>query len=100
MSFRPPATYLYQWGAYYAPCDSVPPVFGVVISGKTFYIRPNDLIFQDVVDPGTGFCAVALTTGGMGPYILGDVFLQSVLAVFDVGGAEMRFYSRYFSDDI
>jgi hypothetical protein len=98
MSFEPRATYLYQWGAYYAPCDSVPPVFGVMIEGKTFYIRPEDLILQDVVDPETGFCAVTLTTGGMGPYILGDVFLQSVLAVYNVGGGEMRFYSRYYSD--
>jgi hypothetical protein len=52
------------------------------------------MIFKDLVDPGTGYCATAITSGGSGPYILGDVFLQNVLAVFDVGNAEMRFYAR------
>jgi hypothetical protein len=98
MAFKPRATYLYQWGAYFVPCDSVPPMFGVIIDGKTFYINPADLIFQDIIDPTSGFCAVSLTTGGSGPYILGDVFLQSVVAVFDVGGAQMRFYSRYLAE--
>ena len=99
MAFKPRATYLYQWGSYFAPCDSVPPVVGIVIEDKTFYINPAHLILQDLIDPMSGFCAVAITTGGSGPYILGDVFLESVVAVFDVGGAQMRFYSRYFAED-
>ncbi|KAG5928075.1 hypothetical protein E4U53_002750 [Claviceps sorghi] len=93
-SFQPRAVYLYQWGSYFAPCDSMPPRFAVVISGIEFWINPADMIYRDLVDPTTGYCAVAIASGGPGPYILGDVFLQNVVAVFDVGGAEMRFYAR------
>lgn len=35
-----------------------------------------------------------IASGGSGPYILGDVFLQNVLAVFDVDDAVMQFASR------
>ncbi|KAF7554328.1 hypothetical protein G7046_g6851 [Stylonectria norvegica] len=93
-AFEPRAVYLYQWGSYFAPCDAVAPQFAVVISGTKFWINPADMIFPQLMDPLTGYCAVAIASGGSGPFILGDVFLQNVVAVFDVGGAEMRFYSR------
>lgn len=93
-AFQPRAVYLYQWGSYFAPCDAVPPSFAVVISGVEFWLNPADMIYRDLVDPMTGYCAVAITSGGSGPYILGDVFLQNVVAVFDIGGAQMRFYRR------
>ncbi|KAI6777008.1 hypothetical protein HG530_000953 [Fusarium avenaceum] len=92
-SFIPPATYMPQWGAYFADCHAIPPRFAVIISGVRFWINPADLIYQEFTDP-TGKCAIAISTGGPGPYILGDVFLQNVVAAFDVGGAEMRFYSK------
>lgn len=94
-SFEPRAVWLYQWGGYFAPCEAIAPHFAVVISGVPFRIKSADLIYRDLVDPITGFCAIAISTGGPGPYILGDVFLQNVLAVFDIGGAEMRFYSKH-----
>jgi hypothetical protein len=93
-AFQPRAVYLYQWGSYFAPCDAVPPSFAIVISGVEFWINPADMIYRDLIDPMTGYCAIAIASGGSGPYILGDVFLQNVVAVFDVGGAQMRFYSR------
>ncbi|KAF4587621.1 Peptidase A1 [Ophiocordyceps camponoti-floridani] len=93
-AFQPRAVYLYQWGSYFAPCHSVPPPVSVVISGVEFSINAADMIYQDLRDPLTGYCAVAIASGGTGPYILGDVFLQNVVAVFDVGAAQMRFYSR------
>lgn len=95
MAFQPRAVYLYQWGSYFAPCNAVPPRFAVVVAGVELWINPADLVFQDLKDPLTGYCAVAIASGGGGPYILGDVFLQNVVAVFDVGGAEMRFYPRH-----
>ncbi|OAQ90787.1 aspartic-type endopeptidase [Purpureocillium lilacinum] len=94
MAFQPRAVYLYQWGAYFAPCNAIPPQFAIIISGVEFWINPADLMYQDLKDPLTGYCAVAIASGGAGPYILGDVFLQNVVAVFDVGAAKMRFYSR------
>ncbi|KAH6877285.1 aspartic peptidase domain-containing protein [Thelonectria olida] len=93
-AFEPSAMYVYQWGSYFVPCDAIPPPFAIVISGVEFWINPADLIHQDLIDPLTGYCACGITSGGAGPYILGHVFLQNVLAVFDVGGAEMRFYAR------
>ncbi|KAH6605008.1 aspartic-type endopeptidase [Trichoderma cornu-damae] len=93
-SFQPRAVYLYQWGTYFAPCDAIPPHFAIIIAGVEFWINPADLIYQGLVDPLTGYCAIGVASGGSGPYILGDVFLQNVVAVFDVGAAEMRFYSR------
>ncbi|KAH7311711.1 aspartic peptidase domain-containing protein [Stachybotrys elegans] len=93
-AFQPRAVYLYQWGAYFAPCDAIPPRLAVVISGVEFWINPSDLIYRNLVDPLTGYCAVAVASGGSGPYILGDVFLQNVVAVFDVGAAQMRFYAK------
>ncbi|KAI5457293.1 aspartic peptidase domain-containing protein [Mariannaea sp. PMI_226] len=93
-AFEPNAQYLYQWGAYFVPCDAIAPPFAIIISGVKFWINPTDLIIQNLVDPLTGYCACGITSGETGPYILGDVFLQNVLAVFDVGAAEMRFYAR------
>ncbi|KAL6915780.1 hypothetical protein FSST1_007275 [Fusarium sambucinum] len=93
-SFDPPATYMVQWGGYFVDCKAIPPRFAVIISGVHFWINPADMIYQELTDPTKEKCALAISTGRSGPYVLGDVFLQNVVAVFDVGGAEMRFYSR------
>ena len=94
MAFDPPAEYLYRWGSYFAPCDATPPSFAIIISGVEFWIDPSHMIYPNLVDPVTGYCSIAVSSGQSGPYVLGDVFLQNVLAVFDIGGAQMRFYSR------
>lgn len=95
MAFQPRAEYLYQWGSYFAPCNAVAPLLAVVISGVEFHVNPADMMYPELIDPLTGYCAIAVASGGDGPYILGDAFLQSVVAVFDTGGAEMRFYGRH-----
>ncbi|KAF4498884.1 acid ase [Fusarium agapanthi] len=93
-AFQPPATWMFEWSAYFVDCNAIPPHFAVIIKGVRLWINPADLIYQDFTEPVTGKCAIAISTGGSGPYILGDLFLQNVVAVFDVGGAEMRFYSK------
>lgn len=41
------------------------------------------------------FCVLGVKNGyNNGPFILGDVFLNSVVAVFDIGAGEMRFAAR------
>lgn len=65
-----------------------------MIDGVEFWINPADMLYHDLIDPLTGYCAISVASGGSGPYILGDAFLQNVVAVFDVGAAQMRFYSR------
>ncbi len=94
MAFDPPARYIWSLGAYYTTCDAVAPQFSVVIDGTVFPINPRDLIFRERKDVYSGMCMTAISSGGDGPYILGDTFLQNVLAVFDVGRAQMRFISR------
>ena len=38
-----------------------------------------------------GTCSTGIADGGDGPYILGNLFLPNVIAVFNVSAAEMRF---------
>ena len=85
-----------MYGAYFTSCTAEAPSFAVILQGVTFYINPVDMIYRDLVDPLTGLCMTAIASGGNGPYILGDVFLQNVLAIFDVGHGQMRFIGRQF----
>lgn len=95
-AFQPAAVYLWMYGAFFTSCNARAPILAVVMKGVRFYINPVDLIFHDLVDPLTGLCMTGIASGGTGPYILGDVFLQNALAVFDVGHSQMRFISRQF----
>ena len=90
-AFSPAAQYLSDYGAYFVDCHAKPPTFEVNIAGTSFTVNPVDLIYQSQVEPKTGLCLTGVQDGGSGPYILGDVFLQNVIAVFDVGANEMRF---------
>lgn len=87
--FQPPA--INQDGAYYVECDAEAPRFGVEIGGQTFFVNEKDMLLEQ--GPGLP-CLSGIQDGGAGPYILGDVFLVNVLAVFDVGSYEMRFAAR------
>ncbi|KAK3396806.1 acid protease [Sordaria brevicollis] len=95
-SFNPPAIYLWMYGAYFTACDAIAPRLAVLLNGVPFYFNPRDLINQDMVDPLTGLCMTAIADGGAGPYILGDVFMQNALTVFDVGRGRVRFLGREF----
>lgn len=86
--------FLYQWGSYFVPCSSIAPLVTVLIGGVEVQLNAEDLVYRGMRDPLSGYCAVAIAAGGSGPYVLGAAFLQSVVAVFDVGAAEMRFYRR------
>lgn len=90
-AFSPAARYLSNQDAYFVDCNATPPTFEVKIAGTSFTVNPVDLIYQTEVDQSTGLCLTGIQDGGSGPYILGDVFLQNVVAVFDVGANEMRF---------
>lgn len=85
-----------MFGAYYTTCDAVPPRVAVVIDGEHFWLNPKDLMFRQAQtqNPLNRLCMTTIANGGIGPYILGDVFLQNVLAVFDVDDAVMQFASR------
>lgn len=87
--FHPPA-----WedsGIWFVDCNATSvPDFGVSIGGCVFPTNRHDL----VVSEGEGTCISGIQDGGLGPYILGDVFLKNVLAVYDVGRLKMRFSAR------
>jgi hypothetical protein len=93
-AFQPAATYLFEQKAYFTTCTAIVPYVSVLIGGKRFPINPRDMLLQDILDPSTGLCATAINNGGAGPFILGDVFMQNVVSIFDVGNATMRFVSR------
>jgi hypothetical protein len=70
-------------------CTAKAPALAIKIGGTTFAINPADMILKD---SSSGQCVSAIQDGGTsGPFILGDVFMKNVVAVFDVGAAEMRF---------
>lgn len=93
-AYDPPAVYFYQYGAYFAPCDAQPPDTYVIIEGYPVKINATNLMYPNLVDEVTGYCATGITTGGAGPYILGDVFLQNTYTLFDIGAAQIKFYPR------
>ncbi|WYZ37623.1 hypothetical protein EsH8_II_001129 [Colletotrichum jinshuiense] len=93
-SFSPNAIYLFQYGGYFAPCDAIAPKIAVIIEGASFWINPVDLMYRNHKDELTGYCQVGISTGGIGPYVLGSVFLHNVEAYFDVGAGQIRFYGR------
>jgi aspergillopepsin I len=94
--FSPKATLDSSQGAYFVSCTAKAPSFGIKIGGTTFTLDPKDLILQGQKDTTTGKCLLGLTDGGTGPYILGDTFLSNVVAVFDVGAAQMRFAAHSY----
>lgn len=89
--FEPPAVFSGVGGVYLVQCNATAPKFGVTISGYTFYINPIDLIFHGSSENDANLCISRIMSGSSDVCILGDAFLTNVVAVFDVGAAEMRF---------
>ena len=86
-SFFPPAIYNAQSNTYTVLCSSPPPRVGVVIDGIPFYVNPEDLMGRGWWGgKGRGLCTLAVQRQGDGDAVLGDAWLKSVVAVFDVGG--------------
>lgn len=82
-------------GCYFTNCTAKAPRFGVNISGRTFWINGESLLRPFVIPDK---CSTGIARNSKGGYtILGDVFLENVLAVFDAGGPEVRFASREYS---
>lgn len=95
--FEPPAEFAEELGVYIVACNAKPPSLSVVIDGQSFRHNPVDLIFDEGL--GGNICVSGVQDGGVlgaGVFILGDVFLKNVLAVFDVGNETMSFSSREY----
>lgn len=75
------------------PCDAEAPWFAIKIGGIIFPVDKRDMIMDD--GSGQGTCMTGTNNGDIyAPYALGDVFMNNVLVVFDVGSGEMKFRSR------
>ena len=96
--FDPPAVLNVFTAEYWAPCTAKVPKFGVVIGGQAFLLYEEDVLLQEVKldwnGDGVMFCRLGIKDGYGGPYVLGDVFLNRVVTVFDVGIGEMHFAPR------
>ena len=92
-AFRPPGAYDDDIGAYVVSCNARPPLFGVSISKKIFFVNAADMIIQRSQTD----CISGIQPDHGGLTILGDVWMKNVLAVFDVGASRMRFAAREYS---
>lgn len=91
-AFQPPASYDADNDAYFVSCDANPPLFGVSIRKKIFFVNGLDMI----VPAAEGRCLSGVQPNNGGLTILGDVWMKNVLAVFDIGAEQMRFASRQY----
>jgi hypothetical protein len=99
----PSPPYVDDFEDSYYPCDATLPPLGVQIAGKTFQLDQRDLIaaFGDggYVNATTGvnYCWVAVL-GGQAPFafVLGDVFQQGVVSVFDWGRKTISFAKHVY----
>lgn len=92
--YDPPAVYIDDQFATYAPCNASVPSLGVQINGTIFHISEADMLMQGSRDPTGEYCLIGPQDGTTGPYILGDTFMNNVISVFDVGASEMRFVAH------
>ena len=92
--FVPPAEIIE--GYYTVPCNATAPQnIGMQIGGVEFPINQLDLINLNPIMPG--FCVTGIQDGDAqsdGIYILGDVFLTNVLAVFDYRDYQIHFHAQ------
>ncbi|KAF2763976.1 acid protease [Teratosphaeria nubilosa] len=92
-AFDPPSVYIEEEGVYENDCGATPPDLYIRINGTDFPIAASELLLQGELgeDPYTGGWVMGIQPTFDEVYILGDVFLKNVVAVFDVGASEMRF---------
>ncbi|KAI1375242.1 acid protease [Hypoxylon crocopeplum] len=76
------------------PCDAVPPTLDIVIGGKAIRTHPSSMILPETAIEGNR-CLSGIGAGQPGSYILGDTFMQEIVAVFDVSDKkELKFAQR------
>lgn len=93
--WSPPATLDRGGAGWVVDCNAKVPKFGVKIGGVMLYIESEDLMTpHEVGMPGEKCQSAVQQNDFPGGGMLGSTFLKNVVAVFDVGGAELRFAQR------
>jgi len=98
-AITPPPTIDPWTGMYILDCTATVPSFGIQIGGKPFMMHRDDIVLKLGAKCYLGFQDAALLGFSMGSNVaglLGDTFLNSVLAVHDIAGAEMRFIQHVY----
>ncbi|KAI8625416.1 aspartic peptidase domain-containing protein [Xylariaceae sp. FL1651] len=76
------------------PCNAKPPTLDIVIGGKPIRTHPSSMILPETEIEGNR-CLSGIGAGRPGSYILGDTFMQEIVAVFDVSEKmELKFAQR------
>lgn len=90
--YDPPSVYIKEEGVYANRCDAIPPTFAVRINGTDFFVSSQDMLPKDYAGQvaNTGLCVTGIQPSEK-VNVLGEVFLNNVVAVFDIGANEMRF---------
>lgn len=92
-AFNPPAVFNESVAAFVTSCNATVPAINIQIGGKKFAIDKRDMLLPGIGGLDKSQCLTAVSGRDEAPFLMGDVFLRNVLAVFDVGNSEMRFYS-------
>jgi hypothetical protein len=74
---------------YSVACNAKVPEFGPVIAGQKFLYRAADMILKNP----DGSCSTTILPSD-DRYVLGDVFLRSVVVEFDIGNQVIHFAKR------
>ncbi|KAJ8124786.1 hypothetical protein O1611_g8854 [Lasiodiplodia mahajangana] len=77
------------------PCNATPPALDIVIGGKPIRTHATSMILPETELNGSGRCLSGIGAGQPGSFILGDTFMQEIVAVFDVSDKmQMKFAQR------
>jgi len=92
--WTPPAQFNDTEGLFNIDCAATAPDVGVTLNGTTFAMPSKSAVLKE-----GGNCFSAWAGGGSvgdqnATFVLGDVFMKSVVSVFDLGTSEMHFAAR------
>jgi hypothetical protein len=89
-AYDPPATQV--GGQWTVKCNAKTPKVAMKLGGKNLWFDGKDMILK--ASPTICLSGIQGTKSALAPSILGGVFLKNVVAVFDIGAAEIRLANR------
>ena len=93
-AYSPPAWLDSATDFWMVDCNATAAVFGVQVGKKVLYANAQDMIVAVTSDRSQCISGVQPDYGGLS--ILGDVWMKSVVSVFDLRTFQMRFAARKF----